>query len=472
MHYSSLCRFLIVPLLMSLVIFSAFHSTDQPMVTAEEPEMIWAKFCSGCHGVQMVAFTDRQWKNGNSDSALLASINKGNVEKGMPPFATAFSEPDKKALVVYIQSGIKNAGKYITEEKMTSNIVKTENNTFRLDTLFSGIKNPWSMDLLPGGEMLVTDRAGKLFHVKANMDKQEISGVPEVRAAGQGGLFDIKIDPAYPTNSIIYLSYAKGVTSDSGAVNTTAVVRARLEGGMLKDVKEIFEAKPYQKTEYHYGGRMEFGKDGYLYITVGDRGKHFVTAQSVDNDGGKVHRIKTDGSIPADNPFVKVTGAHASVYSLGHRNPQGMAIHPVTGEIWTNEHGPRGGDEVNIVKAGKNYGWPVITWGLNYDGTILSKETVKPGMEQPLLYWVPSIAPSGMAFVKGNKYKGWNNALLVGSLRFKYLNVCYLQGSKIVKEETVMNNVGRVRDVRMGPDGFVYVIVEDPGYVFRLAPML
>lgn len=215
---------------MSLVIFSAFHSTDQPMVTAQKPEMIWAKFCSGCHGEQMVAFTDRQWKNGNSDSALLASINKGNVEKGMPPFATAFSEPDKKALVAYIQSGIKNAGKYITEEKMTSNIVKTENNTFRLDTLFSGIKNPWSIDFLPGGEILVTDRAGKLFHVKANMDKQEISGVPEVRAAGQGGLFDVKIDPAYPTNSIIYLSYAK-----------------RCDIG-------------FRSGEYHSGGQSEIGR--------------------------------------------------------------------------------------------------------------------------------------------------------------------------------------------------------------------
>jgi glucose/arabinose dehydrogenase len=241
---------------------------------------------------------------------------------------------------------------------------------------------------------------------------------------------------------------------------------------MLKDVKQIFEAKPYQKTEHHYGGRLEFGKEGYLYITVGDRGKHFVTSQGMDNDGGKVHRIKTDGSIPADNPYVKVKGANASVYSLGHRNPQGMAIHPATGEIWANEHGPRGGDEVNIVKAGKNYGWPVITWGLNYDGTVLSKLTSNPGMEQPVLYWVPSIAPSGMAFVKGNKYKGWENVLLVGSLRFKYLNVCYLQGNKIVREEPVMKNVGRVRDVRMGPDGYVYVIVEDPGFVFRLAPML
>lgn len=459
-----------VPLFMFLVIFSAFRSGGKPV--ADKPEVIWAKYCSGCHGEQMEAFADRQWKNGNSDSALLASINNGNAEKGMPPFAATFSDAEKKELVAYIQGGIKNAGKYITQEKMTSPIVKTANNTFKLDTIFGGIKNPWSMDFLPDGEMLVTDRAGKLFLVKANMDKQEIAGVPEVRAAGQGGLFDIKIDPAYPTNSTVYLSYAKAVTSDSGLVKTTAVVKARLEGTMLKDVKEIFEAKPYQKTEYHYGGRLEFGKDGYLYVTVGDRGKHFVTSQSLDNDGGKVHRIKTDGSIPADNPFVKVKGASASVYSIGHRNPQGMAMHPLTGDIWSNEHGPRGGDEVNIVKPGKNYGWPVITWGLNYDGTVLSKLTSKPGMEQPILYWVPSIAPSGMSFVKGKKYKGWENALLVGSLRFKYLNVCYLQGNKIVKEETVMKNVGRVRDVRMGPDGFVYVIVEDPGYVFRLTPML
>ncbi len=472
MRYSTLSRYLLAPLFLFLVIFSAFRHESPLISGGEKPEKIWAQFCSGCHGEQMAAFTDRKWKYGNSDSALLASINMGHPEKGMPPFATAFSGPDKKALVAYIQSGIKNAGKYITEEKMTSNIVKTENNSFRLDTVFSGIKNPWSMDFLPGGDMIVTDRAGKLFLVKPGMIKQEITGVPAAHVAGQGGLLDIKIDPAYPTNSTIYLSYAKAVTSDSGLVKTTAVSSAKLDGLMLKDVKEIFEAKPYQKTEHHYGGRLEFGKDGYLYITVGDRGKHFDNPQVMDHDGGKVHRIKTDGSIPSDNPYINVKGASASVYSMGHRNPQGMVINPKTGDIWESEHGPRGGDEVNIVRPGKNYGWPVITWGLNYDGTVLSKLTSKPGMEQPLLYWVPSIAPSGMAFVQGNKYKGWENVLLVGSLRFKYLNVCYLQGDKIVKEETVMKNVGRVRDVRMGPDGFVYVMVEDQGFIFRLVPIM
>jgi glucose/arabinose dehydrogenase len=267
------------------------------------------------------------------------------------------------------------------------------------------------------------------------------------------------------------LSFAKGVKSDSGVVTTTAVVSANFDGATLKNVKEIFVAQPYQKTRHHYGGRLEFGKDGSLFITVGDRGKEFVTAQSLQNDAGKVHRIKTDGSVPSDNPYVNAAGNKPTVYSYGHRNPQGMAIHPVTGQIWENEHGPRGGDEINIVQQTKNYGWPVSTWGINYDGKVISSEGAKEGIQQAVQVWIPSIGPSGMAFVQGDKYKGWTNTVLSGSLRFRFLNISYLDGDKVVKEEAVLRNIGRVRDVRMGPDGFLYVAVETPGYVFRLVPV-
>ena len=216
---------------------------------------------------------------------------------------------------------------------------------------------------------------------------------------------------------------------------------------------------------------MEFDKDGFLYFSVGERGNHDVFPQNLDNDCGKVHRIYDDGKIPQDNPFVNKDNAKASVYSYGHRNPQGMAIEPKSGKIWTHEHGPRGGDEINIIQKSVNYGWPVISYGINYDGTVLTKNTKMKGMEQPLLYWVPSIAPCGMTFVKGGRYKGWEGDLLVGSLRFKYVNRCKIVNDKIVKEEKLLKNIGRVRSVEMSPDGYIYVSVENPGLIYRLIPL-
>jgi len=441
------------------------------LASTSKAEEHYKNFCAGCHGEQMIAFTDRQWKHGNSDSALFASITHGYPEQGMPGFDTTFTDQEKRDLVAYIQTGIKNAGKYKFDDKPVGNEFKADSLRYRLDTVFSGVEVPWCIAFLPGDEMLVTERGGRMFLLGANASRKEVSGVPGVVAEGQGGLFDVLPDPGFAANRTVYISYAKGVQSDSGLVSTTAVVRAQLEGNSLQNVKEIFEARPYWKTRHHYGGKMEFGKDGYLYITVGDRGKEFINPQSLQSDAGKVHRIKTDGTVPEDNPFVNSEGARPTIYSYGHRNPQGMAMHPVTGEIWANEHGPRGGDEINIVRKALNYGWPVITYGINYDGSVITKITEKEGMQQPLLYWVPSIAPSGMAFVQGGRYKCWQNTVLVGSLRFRYLNLCYLDGEKVTREETLLKNIGRLRDVRMGPDGFIYVAVEQPGYVFRLVPL-
>jgi glucose/arabinose dehydrogenase len=252
---------------------------------------------------------------------------------------------------------------------------------------------------------------------------------------------------------------------------TTAITRAVLKGNTLTQKKDIFEAQPWSRTRHHYGSRFAWGKDGYLYFSVGERGNEKENPQDLKRDLGKVHRIKDDGSIPSDNPFINTPGAMPSVYSYGHRNPQGMAIHPRTGDLWSNEHGPRGGDEINIVSKGKNYGWPIASYGINYNGTVITKTSLLTGIEPPLLYWIPSIAPSGMAFVTGKRYKEWKDAVLIGSLRFKYLNLCRLDGNKVIKEEILLKNIGRVRDVRMAPDGFIYVAVEKPGAVFRLLPV-
>ena len=248
-------------------------------------------------------------------------------------------------------------------------------------------------------------------------------------------------------------------------------MRAKLTGTTLSDQTVIFEALPYSKTRHHYGSRLVFDNKGYLFVSVGERGNEKENPQDLSRDLGKIHRIYDDGRVPEDNPFVKTPGARPTIYSYGHRNPQGMYKNPTTGEIWANEHGPRGGDELNLIKKGANYGWPVISYGINYDGKPITALSAKEGMEQPVAYWIPSIAPSGMATVDGSKYPAWKNNLMVGSLRFQYLNRCVMNGNKVVKQEQLLKNIGRVRNIETGPDGYLYVSVESPGFVYRLQPV-
>ncbi|MFD2514858.1 PQQ-dependent sugar dehydrogenase [Pontibacter locisalis] len=432
----------------------------------------YISYCSGCHGEEMEAFTDRKWKHGNSSEDLFKAIKHGYPDEGMQAFDETFTDKQINGLVAYIQEGIKQVKQYdFSEEKALAHVQKSEELNFRIDTVVSGLDVPWGMAFLPNGDMLITERSGVLYRLTGNKQLQKITGAPEVLAQGQGGLLDVELHPDFAKNNTIYLSYSALKQEGGNTLSTTAVMRAQLDGNKLTNPKVIFEALPYSKTRHHYGSRLEFGRDGYLYLSVGDRGNHDENPQSLERHPGKVHRIKDDGSIPADNPFTDKPGAVASTYSYGHRNIQGMAIHPETGAIWTHEHGPKGGDEVNVSEKAKNYGWPVISYGINYNGTVLTELTKKEGMEQPLWYWVPSIAPSGMAFVTGNRYKGWENDLMVGSLRFKFLSRLEMDGNKIVKEEKLLKNIGRVRDVKMSPDGYLYVAVEKPGAIYKLIPM-
>lgn len=427
--------------------------------------------CSSCHGEKVEAFVDRKWKHGNTKSDLMASISNGYPDLGMPSWKAALSEKEIGDMADLILESLKDVDKYKFAGKPTSNIFASEGQTVKLDTIASGFNAPWGMAFLPDGDMLVTDRTGEAYRVsKGTMTK--LTGVPEVVAEGQGGLLDVALHPDFAQNQYVYMSYSAGKTEGTDKLATTAVMRAKLNGNTLTDQKVIFEALPYAKTRHHYGSRLQFDKAGFLYVTVGDRGNEKENPQSLSRDQGKVHRINDDGSIPKDNPFVGKADARASVYSYGHRNPQGMTRHPQTGAIWTHEHGPRGGDEINVVKKAANYGWPVICYGINYDGKPITNLTAKEGMEQPLKYWLPSIGPSGMAFVEGNKYPGWKGNLLVGSLRFQYLDRCVIENNKVVKEENLLKNIGRIRNVKMSPDGYVYVGVEGkPGYIFRLQPV-
>lgn len=341
------------------------------------------------------------------------------------------------------------------------------NFSYKAETVVDGLDIAWGMEFLPDGSMLIAEQEGKMLLFKDG-ETTQIKGVPEVVYDNQGGLLDLRLHPDYSNNGWIYFSFSGNTENDDKGANTV-IMRARLKENELIDKEVIYKATPNTKKGHHFGSRIEFDKDGYLFFSVGDRGNRDVNPQDISRDGGKIYRLNDDGSIPNDNPFVSTPGAKAAVFSYGHRNPQGMAMNPGTGEIWVHEHGPQGGDEINIIKPGKNYGWPLITYGINYDDSIITDDTDLPGMEQPLHYWVPSIAPSGMAFITSDRYPAWKGNLLVGSLKFQYLNLVFLNEGKVVKEEKLMEGMGRVRTVKIGPDGYIYVSVEQLGIV-RLMP--
>ena len=353
----------------------------------------------------------------------------------------------------------------------SSSVFTSEEQNIKLDTIVKGVSSPWGFTFLPNGEILMTEKSGKIYRIAKDKSMHLISGVPEVLAEGQGGLLDVILHPNFKKNQLVYISYSAVKREDGATLGTTAIMCAKLNGDKLEEQKVIFEALPYSKTRHHYGSRLVFGKDGFLYFSVGERGNEKVNPQSLTNDLGKIHRITDDGKVPTDNPFVNTPGAKPTIFGYGNRNPQGLMLNKSNGQIWEIEHGPRGGDEINIIGAGKNYGWPVICYGINYDNKIISDKTAKEGMEQPLHYWLPSIAPSGMTFVEGDRYKAWKGDLMVGSLRFKYLNRCKMKDGKVVGEELLLKNIGRVRDVIMGPDGYLYISVENPGFIFKLLPV-
>ncbi len=332
------------------------------------------------------------------------------------------------------------------------------------ELVVDGFDIAWGFTWLPDGDLLVTEKSGHLFRV-SNGQKTEISGLPDVKVQGQGGLMDIELHPNYAENDWLYITYASDEGGGRGA--NTALMRAKLTNDALTDQQVLYKGDPNSGKGQHFGSRIAFDNDEYLYFTIGDRGSRDLNPQDIYRDGGKVYRLLDDGRIPEDNPFFNTAGARTAIYSYGHRNPQGMEKNPFTGEIWTHEHGPKGGDEVNIIQPGKNYGWPVISYGINYNGTKFTDLTEKEGMEQPLWYWVPSIAPSGMAFVSGANYPNWQGDLLVGSLRFNYLMYCDVEDNKIVSEKPLFEDIGRVRAVEEGPDGLIYFSVEGAG-IYRI----
>ncbi|NWG93589.1 MAG: PQQ-dependent sugar dehydrogenase [Parvularculaceae bacterium] len=342
---------------------------------------------------------------------------------------------------------------------------------FKVETLAEGLVNPWSLAFLPDGSILVTERDGKLRVIRDGaLVETPVAGVPAPYVKSQGGLFDVMLHPDFATNRTIFLSYAAGAPD----ANATRVISATFDGAALTDIKTIFETATKKDTPVHYGGRLALLPDRTLLITVGDGFNYREKAQDLSNGLGKIARVNLDGSIPADNPFAGREGALPEIFSYGHRNQQGLAVDPATGTIFATEHGPMGGDELNIIEAGANYGWPIATYGLDYSGAQISPFTEYEGTKQPEKYWVPSIGPSGLAIYQGDLFAGWKGDLLVGALAKTALHRLDVENGKIVGEERYLEGE-RIRDVREGPDGAIYVTTEDHdgapiGRVLRLTP--
>jgi len=345
-------------------------------------------------------------------------------------------------------------------------IIVTDELNYEMELVFENEGIIWGLEFLNDNSILATLKSGSIIHFKDGV-KKELKGVPEIYLRGQGGLLDIAIHPNFEKNKFIYLSYASEDIEGKGG-NTT-ISRAILNGDTLEELEVLYKGTPDSRKGQHFGGRMEFDNENYLFFSIGDRGNRNVNPQDITIDGGKIYRIKDDGTIPKDNPFYNDGNAKKAIYSYGHRNPQGMFKHPVSGKIWTNEHGPRGGDEINIIEKGKNYGWPKITYGINYSGTTITKNKSLPNMEQPLYYWIPSIAPSSFEYISSEIYPDWKGSLLAGALVFKYIERIVLEDDIVVSRSKIAENLGRPRDIKQGPDGYIYVSIENKG-VYKIMP--
>jgi glucose/arabinose dehydrogenase len=349
-----------------------------------------------------------------------------------------------------------------------SPVQRSELHSFRIDTVVTGLEHPWSVAFLPNGDLLVTERAGRLRMIRGGkLLPEPVAGVPEVFAVGQGGLLDVVLHPGFASNRLVYLSYSK---PGPRRRSTTAVLRGRLDGHRLADVQEIIEAKAWLRSSAHFGSRLVFDRNGFLFISIGERGE-MKLAQDRSDHTGSILRLHDDGRVPRDNPFVGQRRVQPEIYAYGIRSPQGLAIHPATGVLWETEHGPQGGDELNIIKPGANYGWPVVTYGIDYDGSRISKLQRKEGIEDPLKYWVPSIGTSGLAVYNGDKFPRWRGDLFAGGLTGEQLVRLRFDGTRKVADEVVLSRRGRIRDVRSAPDGYLYVLIDAPrAPLLRLVP--
>jgi aldose sugar dehydrogenase len=452
-----------------LIILMLLHAQDN-----SKGEELYTEYCATCHGSDLAggnakSLVDGDWQFGSKRSHHFRNIKFGILERGMPEFEESLSDDQIKEILDYLED---KEGSMFVEKPEYETTVKTLDYKINVETWVADLEIPWAIDFVDQGTALITERPGRLrMVVNGRLRAEAVKGTPEVLHEGQGGLMDVAVDPEYAQNGWIYLAYSHTLEEDDDLA-MTRIVRARIEDNSWIDQEVLYQAdsKHYRDTRHHYGSRIVFDKKGYLYFPIGDRGAK-EQAQDLSRPNGKIHRIYRDGKIPEDNPFVNTENALPTIYTYGNRNPQGLAIHPQTDLLWETEHGPMGGDELNLLNAGVNYGWPEITYGLNYNGTIITEYTEKPGMQQPVLYWKPSIAVCGLDYYRGELFKKWQNDLIVGALKYEEVRILSIDGERVMHEEVILKNYGRVRDVACGPDGAIYVVLNEPGNILRLTPV-
>jgi glucose/arabinose dehydrogenase len=418
---------------------------------------IYQQYCAQCHGTDLnggnaTSLIDGIWQFGDETGYITRNVKFGIPHLGMPSYEKSLSDDEIRSVVQYVMNAEKESG---AVEPPTPDMLETMDYEMKIETFADGLEIPWAIDFTDKNTALITERPGRLRVVSNGVLQPEpVRNTPEVLHEGQGGLLDVAVDPEYEKNGWIYLAYShvlEDVSTGNRPPAMTRIVRGKIENNTWKNQEVLFEAphETYRTTRHHYGCRIVFDPWGYLYFAIGDRGAGYQ-AQDPSLPNGKVHRIHKDGSIPESNPFLSTENAMGSVYSLGNRNIQGMAIHPETGELWVTEHGPMGGDELNLIKAGNNYGWETITYGRNYNGTIITELTHMPGMEQPVLYWKPSIAVCGLDYYRGDLFEKWENRLLVGALKYEEVRLLNIEDERVMHQEVILKGVGRVRDVSTG----------------------
>ncbi len=448
-------------------------------------DQIYQNLCSSCHGVNFEgglggSLVDGQWKHGSTDREITKSILEGNPTLGMTPFKNVLDEKQVRGMVIFLREQEKKQRSQGVEfpRPKPGEVTKTQHESYTIEVLTEGLKAPWAIAFLTDGKFLVTEKGGALRMIDADgkLNPEPIKNIPAVAAFGQGGLMEVATHPDYKTNGWIYLGLSDPHPDDLGKTDVkkpralTAVFRGKIKDNEWVENQVIWrsDAKYYTAAGVHFGTRFVF-KDGYLFFPVGERGG-MMESQDPRNAKGKFYRIHDDGKIPLDNPKFDGKETHPGLWSIGHRNPQGVALDPRNGDIWSTEHGPRGGDELNFIQAGKNYGWPAVTLGMNYNGTPITNITEKEGVENPVTYWVPSIAVCGLDFYSGDAFPKWKNDLLVGSLRQQEIQRLRIIDRKVTEQEVIMKNIGRIRDVATGPDGFIYVLLNQPDHLVRLKP--
>ena len=459
------------------LVLAAASASAQTAAPGRDVSRVYAEICAACHGPTLEggkaqSLLDDTWVFGGADADLQRTIADGRLEAGMPAFRALLSEPEIRAMVYYLREArvtLRSAPRPAPGPVDPSRVHTTASERFRLELVVDGLSTPWGMAFLPDGRLFVSERSGALRVIDIGKPlPPPVGGTPRPWVQQDGGLMDVALHPKFAENGWIYLAYSE---PGPPPTSTTKIVRGRIRDGQWVEQQTVHEAPRslYVADNTHFGARFLFDAAGHLFFTLGDRGT-MTDAQLLTTPNGKIHRVLDDGGVPADNPFVGTAGAVASIWSYGNRNPQGLAWHPVTGALWSSEHGPRGGDEINVIEKGQNYGWPTVTNGINYDGTPISSRTEAAGLVSPIVTWTPSVAPSGIVFYTGDKFPGWKNDLFVAQLLGQSLRRLRVDGRRVTEQETILSGYGRVRHVINGPDGLLYVALNDPGRIVRLVP--